>query len=331
MKALIPVAGAGTQLRPHTYTQPKPLIPVAGKPIISHIIDQLSEAGINDFVFVIGYLGEKIKHFIENKYPHINSEFVHQSERKGLGHAIWSAAEVMKDNGDIIIVLGDTIFELDVKQLLREEVSSLGVKKVNNPINFGVAEINSENIVLKVVEKPRIPKSNFALVGIYKIKEVSHLFDALDDLIKNNLRSHGEFQLTDALQVMIEKGTTFKAYPVENWFDCGQKEILLETNANLLKQRMRKETMLKSLDGNIIIPPVSIGENVDIRHSIIGPFVSIGDHTQIEESIISDSIIGNFVRIRDVILKKSVVGNDSSVTGMMQSFNLGDNTEIDFS
>jgi len=331
MKALIPVAGAGTQLRPHTYTQPKPLIPVAGKPIISHIIDQLTEAGVKDFVFVIGYLGEKIKNYIETKYPHINSEFVHQSERKGLGHAIWSAGDVMKANGEMIIVLGDTIFELNVKQLLKENISSLGVKKVNNPVNFGVAEINGENRVLKVIEKPRIPKSNFALVGIYKIQEVQALYEALDELIRNDMRSHGEFQLTDALQLMIDRGIQFQAYPVENWFDCGRKEILLETNANLLKQRMRKETMLTSLKGNIIIPPVSIGENVDIRHSIIGPFVSIGDHAQIEESIISDSIIGNFVRIRDVVLKKSVVGSDSSVTGMMQSFNLGDNTEIDFS
>ncbi len=331
MKALIPVAGAGTQLRPHTYTQPKPLIPVAGKPIISHIIDQLTEAGINDFAFVIGYLGEKIKNFIDDKYPGLQKQYIQQAERKGLGHAIWMARDEMKHNNDLIIVLGDTIFEHNLPQFLAEKHSSLGVKKVTNPVNFGVAEVDSDYMVRRVIEKPRIPKSNLALVGLYKIKETEALFEALDKLINLEQKSHGEFQLTDALQLMIEKGIKFKAYPVDNWFDCGKKEILLETNATLLKQRMNKEKLTATLEGNIIIPPVSIGQHCNIRHSIIGPYVSIGDHADIKEAIITDSIIGNFVHIKDVILKRSVVGSDSSVTGMMQSFNLGDNTEIDFS
>ena len=331
MKAIVPVAGAGTRLRPHTYTQPKPLIPVAGKTIISFIIDQLVEVGIHDFVFVLGYLGEKIKLYVEEKYPDLKKSFVYQNERLGLGHAIWTAREVVKETEELFIVLGDTIFDVDLKQMIESPNSCVGIKKVEDPREFGVVEFDRDGYVARMVEKPKIPKSDMAIVGLYKIKEVKVLFDAIDYNIKNGLRTHGEFQLTDGLMRMIENGVKFTAISVNNWFDCGKKEILLETNAMLLDREGYASSDLPTYDNTIIIHPVSIGENCKITNSIIGPHVTIGANVKINYSIVKESIIGNYASIEEVVLQHSVVGNDAAIKGLSQSLNIGDNTEIDFS
>ncbi len=330
MKAIIPVAGAGTRLRPHTYTQPKPLIPVAGKPIISFIVDSLLDAGVNEFVFIIGYLGEKIRNYIEERYPNIKMEFVTQEERQGLGHAIWMAKDVIKDANEVFIILGDTIFDVDMASFIDCPYSCLGTKKVNDPREFGVAEFGSDGMVSKVVEKPSIPKSNMALVGLYKIKEVPALIDALDYNIKNEVKSLGEYQLTDALMHMIDKGIKFQAVPVNNWYDCGKREILLETNSILLKKSDYASSNIPSFYNTIIIHPVIIGENCKISNSIIGPNVSIGNNARIEYSIVKESILGDYATIEEVVLQYSVVGNDAAIKGLRQSLNIGDNTQIDF-
>mgnify|MGYP006283020639 CR=1 FL=1 len=333
MKAIIPVAGAGTRLRPLTYTQPKPLIPVAGKPIISFIIDQLVEVGIRDFVFVIGYLGEKIKNYVESRYPDLNKEFVQQEERLGSAHAIWTARDCIRDAEEVIIFFGDVIIDLDFKKVLEAPTSILGVKKVEDPREYGVVEYGEANTVSRVVEKPRIPKSNMAMVGFYKIREVEQLIEALEFNISHNIRSYGEFPLTDALMRMIEKGVNLETITVDNWFNCGKKEVLLETNAILLDREgyASSDNDLPVFDNSIIIHPVSIGENCNISNSIIGPHVTIGNNVRISFAIVRDSIIGNFASIREILLQKSVVGNDAAITGLRQSLNIGDNTEIDFS
>ncbi|MDX1409656.1 MAG: nucleotidyltransferase family protein, partial [Saprospiraceae bacterium] len=236
MKAIIPVAGVGTNLRPHTFTQPKPLIPVAGKAIIAFIIDQLREAGVEDFIFVIGYLGQKIKAYVDEHYPDLNTEYVHQESRTGLGHAIWMTRELLEPEDDLIIVLGDTILDVDLREVINTEHSCLGIKKVGDPRQFGVVELDDDGWVAKVIEKPKIPKSNLAMVGLYRIREVGMLMDCLDKNIRNEHKTLGEYQLTDGIMGMIEQGARFVPYEVDNWFDCGQKEILLETNATLLKR-----------------------------------------------------------------------------------------------
>lgn len=333
MKAIIPVAGAGTRLRPLTYTQPKPLIPVAGKPIISFIVDQLVEVGVRDFVFIIGYLGEKIKNFLEEKYPELNKEFVVQEERLGSAHALWIARDKIKGADEVIIFFGDVIIDLDFQRVLKAPTSILGVKKVDDPREFGVVEFEDDRIVRKVVEKPKIPKSDMAMVGFYKVREVDKLLEALDFNISHNIRSYGEFPLTDALMRMIEKGVEFKTITVDNWFDCGKKEVLLETNAILLDREgyASHDIDLPNFDNSIIIHPVSIGENCSISNSIIGPHATIGNNVKISFAIVKNSIIGNYASINEIILQKSVVGNDASITGLRQSLNIGDNTEIDFS
>ncbi len=331
MKAIIPVAGTGARLRPLTYTQPKPLIPVAGKPIISFIIEQLMAVGIQDFVFVIGYLGEKIKDYVEQTYPQINKVFVHQEERFGSAHALWTAKDAIKTADEVVVFFGDVIIDVDFKKVLELPASCFGVKKVSDPREFGVVEYDEEGRVTKVVEKPRIPRSDMAMVGFYKIREVDALLEALDFNISHNIRTNGEFPLTDALMRMIEKGVVFSTIAVDNWFNCGKKEVLLETNAILLDREGYASANLEDFDTSIIIHPVSIGENCQITNSIIGPHVTIGHNAEIQNAIIKDSIIGNYASIKEVILNYSVVGNDTAITGMKHSLNIGDNTEIDFS
>lgn len=331
MKAIIPVAGAGARLRPLTYTQPKPLIPVAGKPIISFIIDQLKAVGINDFLFVIGYLGEKIKDYVEQAYPEINKEFVTQEERLGSGHAIWVASEQWRAADEVMIFFGDVIVDVDFEKVMQAPHSYLGVKRVQNPREFGVVEYDEHQIVSRVMEKPRIPKSDMAMVGFYKIREVTELAEALDFNVTNSIRTNGEFPLTDALMRMIEKGVSLQTITVDNWFNCGKKEVLLETNAILLDREGYASSNLPEFDSSIIIHPVSIGENCQISNSIIGPHVTIGHNCKINDAIVKDSIIGNYASLKELILHHSVVGNDTAITGMRHSLNIGDNTEIDFS
>ena len=329
MKAIIPVAGAGTKLRPLTYTQPKALIPIAGKTILGVIIDQLLEAGVDDFVFVIGYLGEKIQHYIARHYPNLKYTIVTQADRRGTGHAIWLTKEAVGSN-ELLIVLGDTICDYNVRELLGSATSMIGVRKVDDPRAFGVAELDEHDQVLRVVEKPLIPRSNMAMVGVYYVKETGKLFDVLGGHIAARLDEMGEYHLTQALQQMIEGGTRFGAFRVANWFDCGKKETLLSTNAILLRQIHEVDSSpVTTPEGAVIIPPVSIAEGCNIRHSIIGPNVTIGECTTIDSSIIQDSIIGSYAELKEVVLHSSIIGSDAFVRGMSQSLNIGDNTEID--
>jgi glucose-1-phosphate thymidylyltransferase len=330
LKAIIPVAGAGTKLRPHTYTQPKALIPIAGKTILSFIVDQLREAGVTEYIFIVGYLGEKIQEYVRNVYPDLTTHFVYQNERQGTGHAIKLTQDIVQQD-EIIVVLGDTICEYDVREVVESPCSMLGVKKVDDPRSFGVAEINDKDHVERVVEKPAIPKSNMALVGIYKIKETWLLFDCLGQLFSDEIKTNGDYQLTDALQCMIQKGAKFKSFKVKNWFDCGKKETLLESNATLMKKYGGNISATDhGFENTIIIPPVSIAPGCVIRNCMIGPHVAIGSNTSVQFSIVRESIIGSYTSLFEVVLDNSLIGSDASVKGLSRSLNIGDNTEIDF-
>jgi glucose-1-phosphate thymidylyltransferase len=330
MKAIIPVAGIGSRLRPHTHTQPKALVPVAGKPILSHIVDNLIEAGVKDFIFVVGYLGDKVEEYIRVRYPSIHAEFILQEPREGTGHAVWLCRDKIKEGDDLLIALGDTVFDIDLKTVLSQPHSSVGVKKVDDPRSFGVAELDSDGFISRLVEKPPIPRSNLALVGLYRIKESRLLLEALGENIKNNLRTYGEYHLTDGIQNMLGRKARVKTFAVENWYDCGSKESLLETNAILLKKIQPELRNDFHFENTIIIPPVIISGNCTISNSIIGPNVSIGENSTVNYSILKDAIIGSFSELKNAVLHHSVIGSDATLHGLSQSLNIGDNTEIDF-
>lgn len=331
MKAVIPVAGTGIRLRPLTYTQPKPLIPVAGKPIISFIVDQLIELGVLDFVFIIGYLGEKIREYIERTYPQLNTAFVTQEERLGSAHAIWLARDFYADADEVIIFFGDAIIDADLGAFKDCKTTCIGVREVDDPRQFGVVEHDIDGNIRSLIEKPKIPMSNVAMVGCYKVREVELLIKACAYNMENDIKSIGEYPLTDALNRMLEWGTTLTKIPVDNWFDCGRREVLLETNAIFLDRDGFATDDPPPYDNSIIIHPVHIGPDCDISNSIVGPYVTLGANTKLEHAIVADSIIGEFATIHDIVLRNSVVGNDASIGGLRQSLNIGDNTEIDFS
>jgi glucose-1-phosphate thymidylyltransferase len=332
VKAIILAAGAGTKLRPITYTQPKSLIPIGGTTILGFIIDQLIQAGVNEYIFVIGYLGEKIKDYVTAEFPHIHAHFIYQQERRGTGHAVLLTKDLVGPNEDVLIVLGDTITNLDFKTIINGAHSSIAIKKVDDPRAFGVANIDEHNRITEVIEKPVFPKSNLAMVGVYFIKESQALYQQLMKGMEIHNGSNAEYHLTSGINALIQEDYAhIEAIKVDNWFDCGKKETVLETNAQLLKQKNKNESIEPYYLGtSIIIPPVSIGEGCDIQHSIVGPNVSIGENSNIQYSMIKNTIIGAYTNILDILLKDSIIGSDASIKGSSQSLNIGDNTEIDF-
>ncbi len=323
MKAVIPVAGEGTRLRPHTHTVPKPLLRVAGKPILGHILDDIVALGISEVVLIVGYRGENIVDYVRANYD-IDLSFVEQTERLGLGHAIYLSREFVVEE-PVLILLGDTIFKGDLKKMVASGGNSIGVKQVADPQRFGIVELEDSRIV-SLVEKPEKPTSNLAVAGIYSITDSSVLYGALDGIITSGRRTKGEFQLTDALNMMIEKGSVLKAFEVEGWYDCGKPETLLETNRALLEQASPKV----EIPGSIVVDPVYIGENVTVEASVIGPFVSVAKDSTIKRSIIRNSIVGECAVVEDALLDSSLIGDNAVVKGTFKRLNVGDSSEIDF-
>ncbi len=329
MKAVIPVAGIGSNLRPHTHTQPKPLIPVAGKPILGHIIDNLIEAGITEQVFIIGYMREKIRDYVERNYTgQIQMEFVVQEPRKGLAHALWVSRESIADCEEILVVLGDTIFGADTQRILAQEGAVLAVSQVEDPRKFGIAILDKQEKVKMLREKPEIPTSNLGLVGMYKISPVPVLIEELEKMMEQTIPDGQEYPLVDALMGMIHRGHDFRVHKVEHWFDCGERKSLLQVNRILLERR--GDHVPKTGQNSVIIPPVYIAEGCVIENSIIGPHVAIAEHARIVNSIVKNSILGAYSTLDSMMLNGSIVGNDTALHGKFTSVNIGDNTEIDF-
>jgi glucose-1-phosphate thymidylyltransferase len=323
MRAIIPVAGFGTRLKPHTLTHPKVLLNVGGQPIISHIVKKLLEENIKEATFIVGYLGEKIQDYISTTFPELKADYVEQKELLGLGHAIYQAARTFKDE-EIVIILGDTVFDVDLGQITKLDTSALGVKVVEDPRRFGVAELN-DGFITKLIEKPTNPTTNLALVGLYYIKNSALLSRSLEELFAKDIRTNDEFQLTDALQLMIEKGEKISTFPVEGWYDCGKPETLLSTNQFILSQNGKN----KDIDTVVIVEPVYISPTAKIKNSVIGPYVSIGDNCEVVESVIKNSIINKNSQVKRMVLADSIIGADAKVKGSQHKMNVGDSLELE--
>lgn len=331
MKAIIPAAGIGTRLRPHTYSVPKILLNVAGKPIICYIIDDLLKLSeIDKIIIIVGHLGDKVQSTLQSRYKKIAEEkfvFIEQTEMLGLGHAVNMGKAFSKDDS-LLIILGDTIFEFDYDSFVNLDVSALGVKDVDNPERFGIVEVK-DGYISRMIEKPKPEdtKSRKAIAGIYLIKDSNKLFDAIEFLIQNNIRTKNEFQLTDALQHMVSKGEKFLPFEIINWFDCGKPETLLSTNKYLLKNIEQNFDKTK-FKNSIIIPPSFIGDDCCIENSIIGPYSTIASGCTIRSSIIENSIVGEQSLIENSILDESIIGAEVIVKGDSKQLYIGDSTEI---
>jgi glucose-1-phosphate thymidylyltransferase len=322
MKAIIPVAGMGTRLRPHTHTIPKALLHVAGKTIIEHILDEVMVVGPTEIIFVVGHLGNLIKEYLEPIID-VPTRYVTQKETLGIAHAIYQGNEYI-DESPILIVLGDTIFTADLKGVTERHISAIGVRTVEDPSRFGVVVVDGDHI-LKVVEKPKEPISLLAIAGVYYITDPPLLINAIKHLFDNDIRTKGEYQLTDALQVMLDRGHEMQTFSIKGWYDCGTPEALLETNRTLLARLDGH----KARPGAIIIPPVWIDESAAIQNSIVGPNVSVAAGSIVKDSIISDCIISEYAVVEKIILDASIVGDKSKVIGRPSSVNVGDSSELE--
>jgi len=325
LKAIIPAAGIGTRLRPHTYTLPKALLYVAGKPIIAHILDDVVPLSPSSIVFIVGYKGELIEQYVRKHYPQLNLDFVFQEERRGIGHAVDLTRKVADTGEPLLIVLGDTIIKTDLKKVVAHKTNVLGVKEVEDPRRFGVAEVAGGRIA-KLVEKPQEPVSNLALVGLYYLRDGKPLFAAVREIIERNITTNNEYQITDALQLMIGRGTEFVPFAIDEWFDCGKPEAMLETNRKLLKNA----ASTPPIEGSIVIPPVSISPGAEIVNSIIGPYVSIAERCVIHSSVVRDSVIAEGAAITDALLESCLIGANAVIRGGFKKLDVGDSSEISF-
>lgn len=324
MRAIVPVAGFGTRLRPHTYTLPKALMPVAGKPILGHILDVLLDLGIEEVVLVVGHLGEKVEAYVREHYG-VRAHFVRQEQPLGNGHAIYVARSFLTGE-PVLILLGDTIFRGDLRPVIQSDVSLIGVQEVVDPRRFGVVELDSGGRIRRFVEKPAQPPSHLAIVGLYFITDTRLFRRCLERLVEEDHRVAGEYWLVDALQFYVDAGACVRPFPIEEWYDCGTATSLLEANRALLDVLAPPPP---EIPGSLIHPPVAVDPGAVVEASVIGPYVSVAEGARIVRSVVSNSIVNRNATVEQVVLEGSLIGERAYLRGRPTRVNLGDHSEID--
>jgi glucose-1-phosphate thymidylyltransferase len=315
VKIIIPAAGQGTRLRPHTQTVPKVMLPVAGRPIIGHILADVASLEPSEIRLVVGYRGDSIEAYVHEVFPDLPVEIVWQHDQLGLGHAVLTALEA-KDHEPALVVLGDTVFDVDYGEVVSSQDHALGIVEL---------DAAGESIV-KVVEKPIEPKGNLALAGLYFVRDGELLRSALANLVDEGGTTRGEYQLTDALQRLIDAGERFVPYNIRGWFDCGKPETLLATNRELLDRY--PPTIDVSGADTKFITPVFVGADCVIKNSIIGPHVSLSRGVTVRDAVIRDSIIGDHATVSGFVLEGSIIGPGARVEAAPVVLNLGEESEL---
>lgn len=324
MKIILPVAGMGTRLRPQTCFLPKALLPVGGNNILGHILESFSELDVSEYIFVTGYKSELVEEFIKTlNIPHT---FVKQENPQGLGEAIALCAPHLTDDEPTLIVLGDTLFEADLKELTSMPTNALCTRTVDNPERFGVAVADETGTITKLVEKPSEFVSDQALVGIYWIRDTHSLIKNLNKLLDEDIRTRGEYQLTDGLALMMsEDKVIFKTASIQAWLDCGKPETLLETNAQVLAGQHQVSKDAEIINSRVI-EPCYIAPGVQVENSTIGPNVSLFKGVQIEDSKIAESVIDEGTQIIASNLEQAIIGKSCILEGQKGTMSLGDHT-----
>lgn len=334
MKIIIPMAGRGSRLRPHTLTVPKPLYPIAGKPIVQRLCEdivKLYDGKVEEIAFVIGDFGKEVEAHLTEVAQGLGAKasIYYQDSPEGTAHAIWMAKDSM--DGEIIIAFADTLFRANFS-IDRTKDGAIWVKTVENPSSFGVVTLNEDGIIKELVEKPKEFVSDMAIIGIYYIRDGAALREEIRHIIDNDLREKGEYQLTNALENLKAKGAQFLPGKVDDWMDCGNKHHVLDTTEKILQYdaQDQKELVAGNLVSinSIVIPPCYIGENVKLENSVIGPFVSIGSNTTVTNSVIQSSIIGSDSQVSNANLNNSMVGNVAEVEYSAQNLDIGDYCRI---
>jgi glucose-1-phosphate thymidylyltransferase len=328
MKVVIPLAGFGTRLRPHTFTKPKPLINVAGKPVLGHVLDMFKDIPVDEFIFITGYLGDQIEKYVTEKYPHLKAQYFEQKEMNGQSTAVHLAKDRL--SGPMLIVFVDTIVETDLSALKNETADAVAwVKQVEDPRRFGVALVGPDGYVTRLIEKPTDMNNNLVVVGFYYLKDSQAFIRAVEEQIARDIKTKNEYFLADALQLMLDKGMKMRVQPVEVWEDCGKPETVLHTNQYLLDHGHDNSAAVKA-EGSIIVPPVNIDPSARLVGSIIGPHVTIAAGCRVENSIVRDSIIDEGAMIQNALLAQSLIGKEARLNGKFRTFNVGDSSEVGF-
>jgi glucose-1-phosphate thymidylyltransferase len=333
MKIIVPMAGMGKRLRPHTLTTPKPLLPIAGKPIVQRLVEDIvaiSDQKIDEIAYVVGRFGEAAeKHLIAVAESLGAKGTIHyQDQALGTAHAILCAQDAL--TGPVTVAFADTLFKADFK-LDTSKDGVLWVQKIEDPRQFGVVIVNEEGVITEFKEKPQEFVSDLAMIGIYYFNDGEYLRRELQYLIDNNIMNSGEYQLPDALRNMVKQGAKFTPGAVQDWMDCGNKEAMVDTNNKVLGYLGVEKLPVPSsakLVNSQIIAPCYIGENVSITNSVIGPNVSIGNGSKISSSVIAHSIVSNDATIAHANIDNSMIGNNTTINGSAQVLSLGDFSTI---
>ncbi|MCC6625907.1 MAG: NTP transferase domain-containing protein [Chloroflexi bacterium] len=319
MDVVIPLAGFGKRLRPHTWSRPKPLVAVAGKPMLGHLIDALLPLRPRQFIFVHGWLGEQIADYVAAAYPQLTAQYVEQDELKGQAHALALARPHL--GGELVSCFADTLFAADLTGLgAHGEDGCVYVKDVPDPRRFGVAEMDSRGYVARLVEKPATIDNTLVMIGLYYFRRAGDLLAAIDTLMARDAQRGGEFFLADAVNVMLERGARLRTRPVTTWLDCGTAEALLETNRALLDQQ---PAAMPPRPGVAIVPPVYIAPTATVERAVLGPHVSIGAGTVVRDAIVRDAIIDDGAAVEGALIEHSLIGPRAQLRGRFRRVNFG--------
>ena len=330
IKIVIPMAGLGTRLRPHTWSKPKQLVSVAGKAALDHVLDSLAtlpDIQNAELINIVGYLGDQIEDYIKENYPQMKARFVVQEDPRGQSHAIQLARQYL--HGPMLIVFADTLIETDLSFLANKPAKAIAwVKPVPDPRRFGVAEVDQNGWVRRLIEKPDEMSNNLAVVGFYYFEEADDLLSAIDEQMRRGLQLKGEYFLADAINIMLERGLKMRTRKVDIWLDTGTPETLLETNRYLLEHGIDNSADVSLRQGVVVIPPVFVHPSAEVHNSILGPYVSLGAGCKVDNSIIRDSILEDEAQATGVILENSLVGRRAQLSRRAGMINAGDNTSV---
>lgn len=329
MNIIIPMAGMGKRMRPHTLTIPKPLIPIAGKPIVQRLVEDIARVcpeSINNIVFVAGHFGEEVEQRLLETAAQVGAtgHIRYQEEALGTAHAVYCGQEFLE--GPTVIAFADTLFAADFKMDLQQD-GIIWVKEVEDPSAFGVVTLDDQGYINGMVEKPNTFVSNLAIIGIYFVKNGRGLKTQIEYLLNNDLKTKGEYQLTDALENMRTHGARWATGAVTEWLDCGNKDATVYTNQRMLELIQHRETLVSPLAhiiDSVIIPPCYIAAGAKIEHSVVGPHVSIGPHSHINRSVLKNSIVQAHSQISQLLLSNSMIGNHTQLSGKAGNYSLGD-------
>jgi glucose-1-phosphate thymidylyltransferase len=319
---ILPVAGFGTRLRPQTWTKPKPLVSVAGKPMLEHVLDRVLPLDPAKVVFITGFLGDQIETWARDNLD-VPVAFVEQPEMRGQTDAILRTRDLV--TADALILFPDMLFEADFSPL-RDVVADVVMftKEVEDPSALGIAVVEDGRIV-RLVEKPQEPISKLAVIGIYYMRHMPDLYMAIEEQMRRGLSLKNEYFIADAIQLMIDAGARVIPMPVTEWEDCGNAETLLATNRYLLR---RQGTEVRGRDGSAIVAPSFVADDAIIEHSVVGPFVSIGPGVTVRNSIVRDSIIEERAQVSGALLEGSIVGRRAKIGGLARGLNVGDDAVV---